>query len=78
MWNKLVALRRAKTNEPTIALGDFNVHVVNDGGIRKGVIHQCGDANTSNRRVLLQQHTVVRTSIPGEDILLVNHHSLIS
>jgi len=50
------ALRRIKTNESTIPLGDFNAHVRNDAGYGKVcVIGRHGDADVNdNGRLLLQ------------------------
>ena len=49
------ALRRFKTNESTILLGDFNAHVANDALVWKSVISQHGDADINdNGRLLLQ------------------------
>ena len=46
-------MRRGKNNESTILLEDFNAHVRNDAGVRKGVISQRGDTTVNgNRRQL--------------------------
>jgi len=42
------ALRRVKTTEFTILLGDFNAHVGSDAKERKGAIGQHGDAGVND------------------------------
>ena len=51
-------MRRGKNNESTILLEDFNAHVRNDAGVRKGVISQRGDTTVNGNRRQLWQRAV--------------------